>query len=248
MDLILKSLSDPTRRMLLDRLRARDGQTLTELEEGLEMSRFGVMKHLKLLEEANLVLTRKQGRFKYHYLNAVPLQEVIDRWIEPLIAKQTARNLIDLKSELEGKPMLDTQTPPDFVHQTFIRCSKDALWEALTSADQVAKYHFACDTAKNDGDDLLMIRQDGSTMLTQRMIKMDPKTRLEMTFEPSWGEAPEPSRIVFEIREEGDKCALICEHYNIQPGEDGVKEGWARFTASLKSWIETGKALKGGMD
>ena len=107
MDAIFKALADDTRRQVLDVLRDRDGQTLSELEEslanlGVEMTRFGVMKHLKVLEAASLVISRKQGRFKYHYLNVVPLQEVIDRWIEPLTQKPLTRATLDLKAKLEG--------------------------------------------------------------------------------------------------------------------------------------------------
>ncbi len=91
MDAIFKALNDPARRALLDSLRAKDGQTLTELEEQIDMTRFGVMKHLKVLEEAHLVVTTKVGRFKYHYLNVLPLQEMLDRWIEPLLARPAAR-------------------------------------------------------------------------------------------------------------------------------------------------------------
>ncbi|MEP0942588.1 MAG: helix-turn-helix domain-containing protein [Rhizobiaceae bacterium] len=108
MDAIFKALADDTRRMILDVLRDQDGQTLGELEQrlagkGVEMTRFGVMKHLKVLEAASLVISRKQGRFKYHHLNVVPLQEVIDRWIEPLTQKPLARATLDLKAKLEGK-------------------------------------------------------------------------------------------------------------------------------------------------
>ena len=102
MEAIFKALSDETRRALLDRLRERDGQTLTELESTLGMTRFGVTKHLGIVEAASLIVTRKQGRFKYHYLNAAPLQEVVDRWIEPLTQQPLARVMLDLKSELEG--------------------------------------------------------------------------------------------------------------------------------------------------
>jgi DNA-binding transcriptional ArsR family regulator len=107
MDAIFKALNDPLRRSILDRLRQKDGQSLQELEEGVEMTRFGVMKHLKVLEEANLITTKKQGRFKYHYLNAVPLQEVADRWIEPLLQAPAARGMLNLKAHLEEKTMLD---------------------------------------------------------------------------------------------------------------------------------------------
>ncbi|WP_420587785.1 ArsR/SmtB family transcription factor [Marivita sp.] len=75
MDMIFKALNDPARRALLDSLRRKDGQSLSELEEQLDMSRFGVMKHLKVLEDAHLVIPRKQGRFKYHYLNALPCRK-----------------------------------------------------------------------------------------------------------------------------------------------------------------------------
>jgi len=110
MDAIFKALNDPARRALLDSLRAKDGQTLTELEEQLDMSRFGVMKHLKVLEDAHLITTRKSGRFKHHYLNALPLQEVIDHWIEPFWhARQRAMSLIskpDWKTKCRNPTLL----------------------------------------------------------------------------------------------------------------------------------------------
>ncbi|RSN36506.1 transcriptional regulator [Amycolatopsis sp. WAC 01416] len=108
-DLVFKALADPTRRFLLDRLFARDGRTLTELESEVDMSRFGVMKHLKLLEEAGLVVTRKEGREKKHFLNPVPIRQIHDRWID----KFTERNvtaLLDLKAELET-PELEPEEP-----------------------------------------------------------------------------------------------------------------------------------------
>ncbi|RSN08874.1 transcriptional regulator [Streptomyces sp. WAC 05977] len=108
-DLVFKALADPTRRFLLDRLFTRDGRTLTELESEVDMSRFGVMKHLKLLEEAGLVVTRKEGREKKHFLNPVPIRQIHDRWID----KFTERNvtaLLDLKAELEA-PVPENEEP-----------------------------------------------------------------------------------------------------------------------------------------
>jgi DNA-binding transcriptional ArsR family regulator len=99
-DLVFRALADPTRRHLLDRLYERDGRTLTELESELEMSRFGVMKHLRLLEEAGLVVTRREGRQKLHYLNPVPIRLIHDRWIDKYRERQVS-TLADLKSELE---------------------------------------------------------------------------------------------------------------------------------------------------
>jgi len=99
-DLVFRALADPTRRHLLDRLFERDGRTLTELESELEMTRFGVMKHLRLLEEAGLVVTRREGRRKLHYLNPVPIRLIHDRWIDKYRERQVSA-LAHLKSELE---------------------------------------------------------------------------------------------------------------------------------------------------
>jgi len=101
-DLVFKALADPTRRFLLDMLFRRDGRTLTDLESELEMTRFGVMKHLKVLEEAGLVLTQKSGREKLHFLNPVPIRLIHDRWIDKYTERRVTA-LADLKSELEGR-------------------------------------------------------------------------------------------------------------------------------------------------
>jgi len=99
-DLVFRALADPTRRLLLDRLYERDGRTLTELESQLEMTRFGAMKHLRLLEEAGLVVTRKEGRTKLHFLNPVPIRLIHDRWIDKYTERHVSA-LADLKTELE---------------------------------------------------------------------------------------------------------------------------------------------------
>ncbi len=100
-DLVFKALADPSRRFLLDLLFERDGRTLSELESKLEMTRFGVMKHLKVLEDANLVVTRKSGREKLHFLHAVPFQLIHDRWIDKY-TEQRVTALADLKAALES--------------------------------------------------------------------------------------------------------------------------------------------------
>ena len=99
-DRVFRALADPTRRFLLDQLFQRDGRTLTELESELEMTRFGVMKHLKILEEAGLVVTRKEGREKLHFLNPVPIRLVHDRWIDKYTERRV-KALVELKDELE---------------------------------------------------------------------------------------------------------------------------------------------------
>ncbi|MCW2531997.1 MAG: putative ArsR-family transcriptional regulator [Blastococcus sp.] len=102
-DRVFKALADPTRRFLLDLLFARDGQTLTELESAVEMTRYGVMKHLKVLEEAGLVVPRRSGREKLHFLNPVPIRLIHDRWIDKYTERHVAA-LVDLKHELEERP------------------------------------------------------------------------------------------------------------------------------------------------
>jgi DNA-binding transcriptional ArsR family regulator len=99
-DRVFKALADPTRRFLLDLLFRRDGRTLTELESELSMTRFGVAKHLKVLEEANLVVARRSGREKLHFLNPVPIRQIHDRWIDKYTERQTTA-LVDLKNALE---------------------------------------------------------------------------------------------------------------------------------------------------
>ena len=100
-DRVFKALADPTRRFLLDLLFARDGRTLSELESQLEMTRYGVMKHLRVLVEADLVVTRRQGREKLHFLNPVPIREIHDRWIDKYTERHVTA-LVDLKNELES--------------------------------------------------------------------------------------------------------------------------------------------------
>jgi DNA-binding transcriptional ArsR family regulator len=244
MDKIFKAMGDPARRHLLDSLRSKDGQTSSELEVQIDMTRFGVMKHLKVLEDAELILTKKSGRFKYHYLNALPLQEIMDRWVAPFLQPQ-ARALTDLKAKLER----DTQmTKPDFMMQTFIRCSQDALWSALTEADEMAAYHFVCNTVQGNAvidAPTTFLRPNGEAMLRQVTTALDPKSRIAMTFEPFFmGPNAPSSHMVYLIEAQGDACKLTIEHYNIAPGQDGFGEGWARLAASLKSYLETGDALK----
>ena len=110
MDEIFKALADPVRRALLDRLFEQSGLTLGELCEGHDMSRFGVMKHLRVLEDAHLVVTRKVGREKLHYLNAVPIRRIHDRWVAKY-AESITGAMSALKEQLEGPSAADTNTP-----------------------------------------------------------------------------------------------------------------------------------------
>lgn len=250
MDAVFKALSDGTRRQLLDRLRRKDGQTLTELEGALGMTRFGVMKHLKVLEAASLVITRKVGRFKYHYLNAAPLQLLVDRWIEPLTRQPVARVILDLKADLERSSAMTTmtETRPDFMMETFIRTTPEQLWEALTDPDLITRYHFAHVAIHGRfaaGEPYEYQFADGTAMLSGEIIAADPPRRLEMTFLPGWiGPDATKSRHVYEIEATGELTKLVILHYNLPESQSGVREGWAKIIASLKSYLETGEALQ----
>lgn len=244
MDMIFKALADPVRRSILDQLRTQDGQTLTDIEAHFAMTRFGVMKHLKVLEDAGLIVTTRRGRFKYHYLNAARLQEMMDRWVAPFLQLQAA-HLIDLKTKLERTAKMGK---PDFMMQTFIRCTQDALWEALTQADQMAAYHFMCNEVRGNaevGNVTEFIKPDGDAMLRQATTELDPKIRIAQTFEPLFlGPNAPASHMVYLIEPQGDTCKLTIEHYDMAPGQEGFAEGWARIASSLKSYLETGKAMK----
>ena len=133
MDAVFRALADPTRRSLLDELFREDGQTLSALEERFSMTRFGVMKHLKQLEEAGLVVTRRRGREKLHFLNPVPIRLVHDRWVSKY-AEPWAAALSDLKNELES--------PMEKVFEIYIRTTPERLWEAITDPEIRSKYNF----------------------------------------------------------------------------------------------------------
>src|SRR4051795_12778360 len=143
MDVVFRALADPTRRGLLDELFERDGQTLTALEQRLPMTRFGVMKHLKVLEEAGLVVSRRQGREKFHFLNPVPIRLVHDRWVSKY-AEPWAAGLSDLKQELERTmepTTMETKTM-DKVFEIYIKTTPERLWDAITDPETRARYNF----------------------------------------------------------------------------------------------------------
>src|ERR1700712_2398757 len=132
-DEVFRALADPTRRSLLDELFRQDGQTLGALEDRFAMTRFGVMKHLKVLEEAGLVVTRRRGREKLHFLNPVPIRQVHDRWVSKY-AEPWVAGLSDLKTRLE--------TPMEKIYEIYIRTTPERLWEAITDPEIRAKYNF----------------------------------------------------------------------------------------------------------
>jgi DNA-binding transcriptional ArsR family regulator/uncharacterized protein YndB with AHSA1/START domain len=242
-DAVFKALSDPTRRALLDALRDRAGLTLTELEQGLGMTRFGVMKHLKVLEAASLVVSRKDGRFRHHYLNAAPIQEVADRWIAPY-QKPFARFAIDLKTRLETAPMADR---PDFVLETYIRTTPKALWDAIVNPDMTAHYYYGGRVQAGDlkpGGRFHYLDPTGETNLDGEIIEIVPEKKLVTTFKALWAPDGETTRVMYEIEQIGDACKLTLTHYDAAKAKAGVETGWPRIIAGLKTLLETGRPLE----
>ena len=239
-DDVFKALADPTRRRLLDTLRDRGGLTLTELEEGLGMTRFGVMKHLKVLEDANLIVTRRDGRFKHHYLNALPIQEVADRWMAPY-GKPLARFALNIKNALEA-PMADK---PDFVFATYIRTTPAKLWDALINPEMTRQYYYQSRviTDLKVGGKFAYEGPDGEMNLDGEILEIVPEQKLVTTFKAPWAPEGEPTRVMFEIEPVGDACKLTMTHFDYEKSKAGVEMGWPMIVAGLKTLLETGKPL-----
>lgn len=242
MDAIFKALSDPTRRALLDALRRKDGQTLTELEAGIGMTRFGVMKHLGVLEDANLVVSRKDGRFKHHYLNAAPIQELADRWIAPY-AKPLARFAVDLKRVLEEPPTMPDK--PDFIVVTYIHATPAAIWDALVNPDMTRQYYYASRVQPDlrVGGRFSYLDPDGNVNLDGEVIEFEPHRRLVTTFKANWAPDGKLTRVMYEIESMGETSRLTLTHFDAAEAKAGVEEGWPLILAGLKTLLETGKPM-----
>ena len=136
-------------------------------------------------------------------------------------------------------------TRPDFVTMILIDCTRDALWEALTSGAVQQNFHFAADRIDGHhatpGDALVIRAPDGSPMVTNELVSIDPKTRIEITFQPHWAPDLAPSRAVYLIEDQPTGMKLTVEHYDIPEDQEGIGDGWARFISGLKTWLETGR-------
>ncbi len=243
MDAVFKALADPTRRQLLDALRDKGGLTLTELEAGLGMTRFGVMKHLKVLEAAGLVTTHKAGRFKHHYLNAAPIQELADRWIAPY-QKPFARFAIDLKTMLETPKIMADK--PDFVLVTYIRTTTRELWDALVNPDFTAQYYFGTrvETDLVAGGPFRYRADDGSVMLDGEIVEVVPLKKIVSTFIPSWAQDSQPTRVTFELEPVGEAVKFTITHHDYEKANAGIDDGWPKIAAALKTLLETGRPMQ----
>ncbi len=256
MDEVFKALAAPHRRRLLDLLHERDGRTLLELQAHLPMTRFGVMKHLRVLEEAGLMIARKVGREKHHYLNPVPIQQLYDRWVGKYAAPW-ARTLTGLKHALEGESMDGTNGTgerPAHVYQIYVRATPERLWQALIDGDMTRQYYFGCRVESDwqPGSPYRLVDDAGAALVAGENIEVDPPRRLVQTFGALW--APEvgregPSTVTWEIEPLGDAgqaCRLTLVHDGIDPTSARGKElaaGWAQILSGLKTLLETGEPL-----
>jgi uncharacterized protein YndB with AHSA1/START domain len=224
----------------MDELFRRDGQTLGQLEQRFEMSRFGVMKHLKILEEAHLVVSRRRGREKLHFLNPVPIRLVYERWVSKY-SEPWAATLTDLKHELE-KTM-------EKVYEIYIRTTPELLWNAITNPDIRSKYNFG---ARVDSEFTAGSRFDmhaGDFPLGEgENVEVDPPRKLVQTMRALWSEEVKSegfSRVTWEIDKIGDdSCLLKVTHDQLrEDANDELYGGWPMILSGLKTWLETGELL-----
>jgi uncharacterized protein YndB with AHSA1/START domain/DNA-binding transcriptional ArsR family regulator len=240
MDGVFKALADPTRRRLLDQLFKKDGQTLSALERRLPMTRFGVMKHLRVLEEAGLVVTKRRGREKLHFLNPVPIRLVHDRWVSKY-AEPWAATLSDLKHKLDDKTMVK-------VFEIYIKTTPERLWKALTDTEMRRKYTFGAVVTSDwtPGSRYVGVGM-GAPILEGENLEVDPPRRLVQSFRALWDEdvkSEGTSRVTYEIEPIGDSCRLTVTHDQLREGANNqIFGGWPMLLSGLKTLLETGEML-----
>jgi uncharacterized protein YndB with AHSA1/START domain/DNA-binding transcriptional ArsR family regulator len=259
MDEVFRALGDPSRRLLLDSLNERNGQTLRELGSRLDMARQSVSKHLAVLEAANLITTVRRGREKHHYLNAAPINEIAERWITRY-EQDRVQALADLKRALEDTPV----DRPSFVYTTYIRTTPERLWQALTEPAFTERYWSITFDSDWKSGSAMTWHTRGLTIADpeQLVLESDPYRRLSYTWQTptsEWAESlnltaevrdrlmAEPrSKVTFEIEPLGDQIRLTVIHDDLEPGGitgSLVSGGWPRVLANLKTLLETGDTL-----
>ena len=240
MDDVFRALGDPTRRSLLDELFKEDGQTLSALQARLPMTRFGVMKHLKVLEEAGLVVTKRRGREKLHFLNPVPIRLVHDRWVSKY-AEPWAAALSGLKQRLEDKTMMK-------IFEIYIKTTPECLWHALTDTEMRRKYTFgAVVTSDWTKGSSYKATGHGALIFEGENLEADPPRRLVQSFRALWGEdvkSEGTSRVTYEIEPIGDSCKLTVTHDQLrEDANNQLYGGWPMVLSGLKTLLETGELL-----
>jgi uncharacterized protein YndB with AHSA1/START domain len=242
MDEVFRALADPTRRSLLDELFKEDGQSLSALERRLPMTRFGVMKHLKVLEEANLVVTRRRGREKLHFLNPVPIRLVHDRWVSKYAAPWAA-TLSGLKHQLEDRTM-------EKVFEIYIKTTPERLWEAITDSEMRQKYTFGVGISSDwtNGSGYEAVHPGAGIRISEgENLEVDPPRRLVQSLTALWSDEVQSegtSRVTWDIEPVGDSCRLTVTHDQLREGANNeLYGGWPMILSGLKTLLETGELL-----
>jgi uncharacterized protein YndB with AHSA1/START domain len=243
---VFRALSDPSRRLLLDRLFERDGQTLVELCTQLpEMSRFGVMKHLGVLEDAGLITTRRSGREKHHYLNPVPIRMLHDRWISrfaaPIVGTMSA-----IKRSLEA-PMATF----DHVYSVYVQAAPELVWRAITDGDQTVQYYYGTRVASawEPGAPLTYTYPDGSVAADGAVLEIEPPHRVRMRFHARWDaeiEAEGPVDMEWLVEPEGGATKLTVTTFGLVDGSRTATDfagGIVYIVSGLKTFAETGRPM-----
>ena len=247
-DAVFKALNDTSRRLLLDALFARDGQSLGELSDLLpQMTRFGVMNHLSILGDAGLVTTHKVGRRKLHYLNPVPLQLVHERWITKYTERK-ARTMTQIKSELEAE---SRSTAPDHIYQVIINVSPPIVWNAIVDGDVTEKYFYGTRVESTwvEGGPITYTHPDGSVAAEGHIVCIDPGTMVEMTFQALWDDdlvAEGPAREIWRVEDLHGATKLSIELYETPAGSKTYTDftsGFPYIVSGMKTLLETGNTL-----
>ena len=240
-DDVFRALADPTRRSLLDELFREDGQTLNALEARFAMTRFGVMKHLRQLEEAGLVVTRRRGREKLHFLNPVPIRLIHDRWVSKY-AQPWVAGLSEVKQRLEA--------PMEKVYEIYIRTTPERLWQAITDPQIRAKYNFgaAVNSDWTPGSRMVLGASHAPGPLGEgEILEVEPPWRLVHSMVALWSDevrAEGASRVTWEIEQVQDSCRLTVTHDQLREGaNEQLFGGWPMILSGLKTWLETGELL-----
>ena len=245
MDAVFRALADPTRRNLLDQLFRQDGQTLGALGRRSTMTRFGVMKHLRVLEEAGLVITKRRGREKLHFLNPVPIRLIHDRWIDKY-TEPWAATLSELKRNLEE--------PMEKVFEIYIKTTPERLWQAITDPEMRRKYTFGVVVQSNWKPGSSYKGTAGSettaparTILEGENLEVDPPRRLVQSYRALWSDDVKregTSRVTWEIEPIADSCRLTVVHDQLRQGaHPELYGGWPMILSGLKTLLETGELL-----
>ncbi|TDD93777.1 ArsR/SmtB family transcription factor [Actinomadura rubrisoli] len=259
-DLAFKALADKTRRFLLDLLFTRDGRTLGELESELEMTRFGVAKHLRVLEDAGLVVTRRSGREKLHFLNPVPIRLIHDRWIDKYTERPAAA-LADLKHQLEANEMTATTGTTVQMYRVYIRATPQAVWDAITKPEWTVKFGYQAPVEydlrpggayRSLASEAMKKAGAPDVVIDGEVIEADPPRKLVQTWRALFlGE--DFTRLTHEIEDGGDGvCTLTVTHDVTGAPQTAAQAagripeaggGWAQVLSDLKTLLETGRPL-----